>query len=243
MTTVPRPRGMHACVCCCLIIRDHLRRKFWTPTLSVAITPLRDGHGDIVRAMTPYPPCIIPILRLKRGRLPTSERAAIESTCCGRQVRGAKEHASLVLFPLVRHTRHDSIVRLCMFGLFRHVGKNQRGEQKKVCVITASRAGDLHSGTIKPPNYSPSPDCNPSKRSSRSYLSAAFTSPHAMCVSQSGRALAAGGGGELARPITKATASAGGSGEPQSLEPPPLLSSAPVTGGPKRRLGSARLAY
>lgn len=43
-----------------------------------------------------------------------------------------------------------------------------------------------------------------------------------MCVSQSGRALAAGGG-ELARPITTATASAGGSGEPQSLEPPPSL--------------------
>lgn len=68
-----------------------------------------------------------------------------------------------------------------MFGLFRHVGKNQRSKQKRVCVITASRACDLHSGTIKPPNYSPSPDCNPSKRSSRSYLSAA-SRPHTQCA-------------------------------------------------------------
>lgn len=51
----------HACLRCCPIIRDHLRRKVpggRPPTLSVAITPLRDGHGDIVRAMTPYPPVL-----------------------------------------------------------------------------------------------------------------------------------------------------------------------------------------
>lgn len=97
-----------------------------------------------------------------------------------------------------------------MFGLFRHVGKNQRGEQKKVCDngIPSRRSAV---GDYKPPNYSPSPDCNPSKRSSRSFLSAASRPHTQMCVSQSGRALAAGG--ELARPITTATASAGGSGD------------------------------
>lgn len=129
---------------------------------------------------------------------------------------GCEGRTFILLFPLVReprcHTRHDSIVRLCMFGLFRHVGKSEQGEQKEVCVITASRACDLQSGTINHPIIVP-PLTVTLPNVARVASSLQLHVPTRNVRFPVRKGIGSWGGGELARPITTATASAGGSGD------------------------------
>lgn len=99
-----------------------------------------------------------------------------------------------------------------MFGLFRHVGKSEQGEHKEVCVITASRACDLQSGTINHPIIVP-PLTVTLPNVARVASSLQLHVPTHKCAFPSPEGHWQLGGGELARPITTATASAGGSGD------------------------------
>lgn len=149
---------------------------------------------------------------------------------------------SCFLSPFVReprcHTRHDSIVRLCMFGLFRHVGKKPARRAKEVCVITASRACDLHSRTINHPIIVPPLTVTP-PNVARVASSLQLHVPTHKCAFPSPEGHWQPGGGGACPPNHHGYRFRGGEWGPQSLEPLPLI---PSTGGPKRRLGSARLA-